>query len=151
MRITRSLAARVACRVLIASVVMGAVAAGPAQAGELLLTITGLRSTDGVVRVALFDRPEAFPRGEPVMDLIVPAEPDAVVAAFPMLPAGIYAVAFYHDENDNHTFDRSSLGLPLEGYGFSNDAPVYLSPPSFNSAAVEFDGTERLISARMRY
>ncbi len=130
---------------------MACIVAGPAWTGELVLTITDLRSGDGVVRVALYDTPDQFPRGEPVMDIVVPAEPGAVAVTFPMLRAGLYALAFYHDENANHSFDRNTLGLPLEGYGFSNDARVYLSPPTFTSAAVEFDGSERLITARMRY
>jgi len=144
-------ASRAAPRALLSIVALLAAAVQPAQAGELVLTITGLRSGEGVVRVALYDQPAEFPRGAPVMDQAVSAEPDHVVVTFPMLSSGIYAIAFYHDENANNAFDTTLLGLPLEGYGFSNDAPVYLSPPSFRSAAIEFDGSERLITARMRY
>jgi len=46
---------------------------------------------------------------------------------------GVYVVALYHDENDNHKFDRSGIGLPVEGYGFSNNPPTLLGLPSFRS------------------
>jgi uncharacterized protein (DUF2141 family) len=31
-------------------------------------------------------------------------------------PAGKYAVASYHDENDNGQFDNNTLGIPTEGF-----------------------------------
>jgi uncharacterized protein (DUF2141 family) len=46
---------------------------------------------------------------------------------------GVYVVAIYHDENGNGSFDRNSLGLPAEGYGFSNNPPTLLGLPSFRS------------------
>ena len=34
---------------------------------------------------------------------------------------GTYAVVVLHDENDNRQCDRNRLGIPLEGYGVSNN------------------------------
>ena len=41
-----------------------------------------------------------------------------------------YGIAVYHDENDNDESDQGFLASPLEGYAFSNNAPVFLGPPS---------------------
>lgn len=64
---------------------------------------------------------------------------------------GTYALAIYHDANNNHHFDRTFLGLPAEGYGFSNDAPTLLGPPAFAAArfAVPAGGTR--LTVRLRY
>ncbi len=57
------------------------------------------------------------------------------------LPAGTYAVAVYHDVNDNGKMDRVPfVGLPLEPYGFSNDARGAFGAPSFADASFEVDG-----------
>ena len=46
-----------------------------------------------------------------------------------------YAIAVYHDENENDSFDQGFLGIPLEDYAFSNNAKVFLGPPIFDDAA----------------
>jgi uncharacterized protein (DUF2141 family) len=65
------------------------------------------------------------------------AEPGTLRFAFPGLKPGRYAVAVYHDENDNGELDTNLLGIPTEGYGFSNDATGFAGPPDFDAAAVE--------------
>ena len=65
--------------------------------------------------------------------------------------AGTYAVAIYHDENDNRHFDRNFLGLPVEGYGFTNDAPTFLGPPSFEAARIAVHPGENRVRVRLRY
>ena len=37
------------------------------------------------------------------------------------LPAGNYAVQVMHDENENNKLDTNFMGMPIEGYGFSNN------------------------------
>ncbi len=49
----------------------------------------------------------------------------------------VYVVAIYHDENANGSFDRNSLGLPVEGYGFSNNPPTLLGLPAFRSVRLD--------------
>jgi len=36
------------------------------------------------------------------------------------IPPGTYAIACYHDENDNGKLDTNFLGIPKEGTGASN-------------------------------
>ena len=53
------------------------------------------------------------------------------IVEFKDLNAGTYAVQYYHDENNNEKMDTGSFGIPLEGYGFSNDARGFMGPPDF--------------------
>ncbi len=41
-----------------------------------------------------------------------------------------------HDESDDGRLDTNAMGVPTEGYGFSNDARGFLSAPSFEAAAI---------------
>ena len=72
-------------------------------------------------------------------------------ACFKVGAPGIYAVAVYHDENDNHHFDKNFLGLPAEGYGFSNDAPTLFGPPAFDAARLVVRPGDNPIRIRLRY
>ncbi len=72
-------------------------------------------------------------------------------ACFVVSTPGVYALAVYHDENNNHHFDRSAIGLPVEGYGFSNNAPIFLGPPSFASARFTVQPGDNHVTMRLRY
>ena len=81
----------------------------------------------------------------------VPLTTSIAEACFTLSEPGAYAVAIYHDENGNHHFDRNFLGLPAEGYGFSNDAPTMLGPPSFDAARIAVHPGENTATIRLRY
>ena len=50
------------------------------------------------------------------------------------LKESYYAIAIYHDKNSNDQFD-TFFAIPQEKYGFSNNAPVFFGPPSFEEAS----------------
>jgi uncharacterized protein (DUF2141 family) len=50
------------------------------------------------------------------------------------IPQGTYAIACYHDENNNGKLDTKFMGIPKEGTGASNDARGTMGPPKFKDA-----------------
>lgn len=103
------------------------------QAAELTISITGIPSVKGKVLVALYDDPTAYDanrRGKSAM-VTVTGEQETVV--FRDLAEGDYAVKLFHDENGNYQLDTNVLGLPKEGYGFSNNQARF-GPSSFDEA-----------------
>jgi uncharacterized protein (DUF2141 family) len=64
---------------------------------------------------------------------------------------GEYAVAVYHDENDDHDFNRNAAGLPAEGYGFSNDAPTAFGLPDFDRVRFTLPPGGGRVAIRLRY
>lgn len=48
-----------------------------------------------------------------------------------------YAVVIFHDENNNGELDTNTLGIPKEGYAFSNNAMGMFGPPSFDKASFQ--------------
>lgn len=119
-----------------------------AVAADLTVTIADLRSARGEVHIALYDDARAFPKdGRYIANKTVPA--NAAVAVFAGLAPGTYAIATYHDENGNGDFDRGLLGLPLEGYGFSNDAHAVFGPPDFEDAGFQVEETGTHVTIRM--
>jgi len=67
---------------------------------------------------------------------------------FRNLKPGAYAIAIYHDANNNRRFDKT-LGIPEEGFAFSNNARPRLSAPSFKRAAVTVKAPRTRITIRL--
>ena len=57
----------------------------------------------------------------------------------------------YHDENDNQKLDRNEMGIPSEGYGFSNGATAKYGPPQFKAAAVTVGAAAVTVQINLQY
>ncbi len=125
-------------RLLIAALA-GALLGDPtgARAAELIVRVVGMEAIAGNVHYGIYDRPETFPndKGQRFEGWVEVKGPEAVIR-IPNIPKGRYGVAVFHDENANGVIDKGLFGVPVEDYGFSNDAPAFLGPPSFEDAAV---------------
>jgi len=107
------------------------------QSGQLLVSVAGSEEAwNGTARPATATA--RTPGGEAVMDI-----------EFVDLPPGDYAVRVLHDENGNGRMDSNPLGMPLEGYGFSNN-PMVMRPATFDEArfTVGDDGALIVIALR---
>ena len=113
-----------------------AVRAEEADYATLKVRVEGIQSEKkGEVGVALFASKKGFPTHiehsyEPAW-ISVTKGMQATDHVFEGLPAGEYAVSVVHDENGNRKLERSTLGFPEEGVGFSNGQKVKLSAPDF--------------------
>jgi uncharacterized protein (DUF2141 family) len=70
---------------------------------------------------------------------------------FTNLKPGTYAVIAFHDANDNGKLDENWLGVPTEGYGFSNNAEGFMSAPSFQNAGVLVGNQDLSIVITLKY
>ena len=132
------------------------VAAEPAPKEEplaqLRVRITGLNNDKGRVAVALFASASDFPKQErALLGELTPIANKTAQVTFRNLRPGLYALAVLHDENQNSKMDFNFLGMPLEGYGFSNDASAMFGPPSFADAAFKLKARPSAVSIKMRY
>jgi len=111
------------------------VCAGMAHAADLTVQVGGLKDANGKVMVAVFDRADSFLK-QPVRVAAADAQQGAVQVVVAGLPPGDYAVSVFKDENGNGRLDRNVVGMPVEPYGFSNDAAGSYGPPRFQDALV---------------
>jgi uncharacterized protein (DUF2141 family) len=120
-----------------------------ARGGELTLTIRDIRSAKGHIQVAVMSSEAAW-NGEtaPVAGQKVAVTGEELVLKFD-LPAGSYAVQVLHDENDNDRLDANFMGIPTEGYGFSNN-PQVMRRALFSEARFEVGDTPAAIVIRLR-
>jgi len=130
----------------------GAGEAAPAVTG-IHIRVIGLRSSNGQVICTLFDSPGGYPSDDnkSIARRIVPVKDRTADIIFEGLRPGKYAFVMFHDENGNGEFDFNSLGMPREGYAFSNNVRPLFSAPSFKTAAFDYPGGILSLTIEMRY
>ena len=52
-------------------------------------------------------------------------------------------MAAFHDANGDGELNANFVGMPTEGYGFSNGARGFMGPPAFGAAAVTVERDAR--------
>jgi uncharacterized protein (DUF2141 family) len=125
-----------AARLLVGCVV--AALASSAAAADLSLRMSGLKSAAGNIAVAVFAAPDGFPREETkavrAVRLPIDASSRTAHTVIRNLPAGNYAVAVYHDDNESGRLETNFFGIPQKGYGFSKNARPRMRAPTFDEA-----------------
>ena len=107
---------------------------------RMTITIRGISELKGNIMLAIFDKSDGFGSEDyACKKMVIKVDAQNQEIVLPTLLEGKkYAVALYHDVNCNQRLDKNILGMPLEKYGFSNDARSTFGPPSFESAAFIF-------------
>ena len=120
---------------------------------RLSVQVTGVRAAEGEVAVTIYpDDARRFlaPHGK-LLRSRVKAEAPATSACFWLPGPAVYAIAVYHDANGDHDFNRTGIGTPAEGYGFSNDAPSTVGFPAFEKVRFSVSAGESVTAVRLRY
>lgn len=104
----------------------------PSQAQQLEVVIANVKNDQGQVRVALFSEENYLKKS--IVTQLVKAKAGELKVLFDSVPPGTYAINIIHDANENGELDRSFIGIPKEGYAFSNNTGK-LGSPDFNEAS----------------
>lgn len=91
---------------------------------QIDISIQKLRNSKGQVVVEL-----KSPEEELVQRISTKIENRSAKLQFLNIEKGTYTFSWFHDENENGEFDRNFIGVPKEGYGFSNNAVGKFGPP----------------------
>jgi uncharacterized protein (DUF2141 family) len=106
---------------------------------SLTVEIVNLENNKGVLMVDLMDKHE-----KTVIDTICKIVDNKCTIVFKDLKNDQYAIRYFHDENTNDELDTNILGIPKEGYGFSNDAYGKFGPKDFKEWLFEVSGDTKI-------
>jgi len=121
-------------------------------AADINIEVQNLKNTIGKVSIGLYNKSESFTIVSKVYKGVhLNIGSHTLSCTFKKIPEGIYAVSVFHDENSNSKLDKNFLGIPKEGYGFSNNAKAMLSTPSFNEAKFEISTQTVNLKIKMEY
>ncbi len=116
--------------------------------------ILNIRNNIGTVACALFESPVGFPiefLHSATNVMVIKIRDTQARCDFEDIPQGTYAMAVIHDENMNGKLETNLLGIPTEGYGFSNDAKGLVGAPSFSAASFPYDGQNLDLTMSLHY
>ena len=122
-----------------------------AQTGTINVEISGIEDPKGLMSIGLYSDEKGFPDdGKEYKGTDVEVTGQTVVYTFKDVPFGTYAIAVFHDTNSNGKLDKNFLGIPKEGYAFSNNVFGTFGPPDFKDVSFELAGS-KMIKIEMRY
>ena len=106
------------------------------QNGNVTVKISGVENNKGLVNVGLYNEGSSFPDYDKTfMNKEVKAVKGEIEFTFKNVPEGAYAVAVWHDENENKKIDKNFIGVPKEKYGFSLNKFGTFGPPDFEDVS----------------
>jgi len=148
---------KVRCVPLVAVLVLAnlpALAFAQSSCPGIHVKILNIKNSTGAIGCALFNSPVGFPiefLSYATNIIVIKIQDTQTSCDFADIPPGTYALAVIHDENMNGKLDTNWLGIPTEGYGFSNDAKAMLGPPSFSAAGFSYDGQDMKLTISLHY
>ena len=108
----------------------------------LTVTLTGIETQSGVIKLALFAGEEGYDGDTPLRGANVEVDEATESVTFEGLAAGAYGIKLYHDVNGNDEMDTNPFGMPTEPFAFSNDARGRFGPASWDKAAFTLEAGE---------
>lgn len=129
-----------------------AFAAQSAQAASLTVTVTGVRSAEGVVRCGLFASADGFRvPGREAHAADASIRNGRAICRFPDVEPGNYALAAFHAEKNEANIQYGLFGKPKQGVGFSNNPSITFGAPGFDKARFAFQGARSAITVSLQY
>jgi uncharacterized protein (DUF2141 family) len=101
-----------------------------AVAHDLKIVVENIAPIRGTLKMALFPENSDFPSdyNSAEESIVLNVQSSTIRHTFSGLRPGIYAVALFHDLNENDTLDTNFLGIPLEPFGLSNNPRLFGRP-----------------------
>jgi uncharacterized protein (DUF2141 family) len=127
---------------------------GPVSDTYINVVVEGLRNGNGLVAVTLYgDNSRKFlAKGGSLYVGRVDASVPVTRMCLHVPRPGVWVIAVYHDANGNTRIDRGGmLGIPTEGFGFSNNPPTVASLPSFRSVRINVPRSGLTTHVRLKY
>lgn len=120
---------------------------------NLTVEVQGLMGASGNICLTIFSRSEGFPSDgtKALKASCFPISQTPFSLTLDGLNAGNYAIALFHDENADGTLNTNLVGVPQEGFGFSNNPSIVSGPPNFSDATFFVAGQNTTIRIGMKY
>lgn len=99
---------------------------------ELTVSISNIKILKGEIIIGVFNTDVGFLKeGVAIKTYTIKANQPTETLVIKDLPKGEYAISLYHDENSDNECNRNFIGIPKEGYGFSNNIKPKFSAPKY--------------------
>lgn len=124
----------------------------PTESSEasLWLTIENVQAPQGIIWVGIYDSESTYLiKEKAIISRFDVNNTGDVQLEIPELSYGTYAIALFHDINNNGELDRSFVGIPKEPYAFSKRPKSKLRLPKFDEIKFDFNPNHRSLSTKL--
>lgn len=113
---------------------------------DLSVQITDIKNKKGKVYIGLFNKAKGFTEiPKAYKRKIATISATHITYVFKDLAKGKYAVAVFHDENNNAKFDKNILGVPKEAYGVSNNKRFLLRAATYKESMFQLESNKKIV------
>lgn len=120
----------------------------------VIFEIDNLRNSDGSIIVSVYKDTKSFEDGIPALHKVIPKKENMNNGTFKAqfsLPSGVYGLVFTDDENNDGKMTNRLIGIPKEGFGFSNFYLSGFKKPKFSDFSFILTENLETIQVRLRY
>lgn len=122
----------------------------PAEQGSLIIEVKNIEKLKGMVWVGIYRSEEDFLNKEKAIiygyDVY---QLETMTIEIPDFPYGQYAMALFHDENNNGEMDRNIVGIPSEPYAFSQPLKSKWRLPKFSEVIFDFNAQNTTLNTAL--
>ncbi len=116
----------------------------------LTLVIQNLESATAPVYVSLYGIKNKFPEPKGQMkEYKFKPHGNVLTVQIPNLKFGTYAIASYQDVNSSGKIDKNFIGIPTEGYAFSNNFKPTIAAPDFDDCSFVYNSKNCSVTMKM--
>lgn len=120
---------------------------------ETAIKVTGIRSAKGKIMLDVFKDNTGYNDQKPYktisFDKKALIDGNTLTVSVKLEP-GIYGFTIVDDENENGKIDKNFIGMPKEGFGFSNFFMEKMKKPTFDEFKVDLTSPHK-INIRVKY
>lgn len=101
---------------------------------DVEITVKKIKNAKGKILIGIFKDNPSFEKEKAFKSIILTKETrsNGTLKVTTQLEPGIYGASLLDDENDNGKMDYNFMGIPKEGFGFSNYYFSGFSKPKFD-------------------
>ncbi len=121
------------------------------KSGTLSIEINNIKSPGGKVWIGIYDSESSFLiKEKAILEGVAIEKEGLLTVEIPDLKFGQYAVAVFHDENNNGKMDRNAIGIPSEPFAFSRIPKSKWRLPKFEEVKFSFNTPEQKLSTHLK-
>jgi uncharacterized protein (DUF2141 family) len=106
---------------------------------DLTVTIKNINKFKGVIMVGLYNSDSTWLQmGKEYRGAEVEITATTVTYVFKDLPFGTYGLSVFHDKNTDGECNKNWVGMPTEGYCFSNNFKPLVGAPKYKDTSFKF-------------
>lgn len=121
------------------------------EKGNIIVTVTNIKNTNGYVKIALMNKEKQFKEKNYFRKAKAKIVNNTSIYTFKNIPHGEYVISCFHDEDNDNKIKTNFIGIPKEGVGLSNNPKMKFGPPKFKDGVFILKNKNKQIKISLVY